>query len=100
MTPLKIGACCETSEIAAHRAWLFAKVRDIGIQGFTSHPGLTDAFEDRVAAPETAMSLSAKAFSRSASVRAHTDSALPWFEPHNTSCAGVMFRSPLWTNRK
>lgn len=36
MTPLKIGACLKSSEIADHRAWLFDAARDIEIQDFMS----------------------------------------------------------------
>ena len=41
MTPLKIGACLKTSEIADHRDWLFDAARDIELQDFMSHVALT-----------------------------------------------------------
>lgn len=55
MTPLKIGACLKTSEIANHRDWLFDTARDIELQDFMSHRALTVAFEDRVAAAKAAL---------------------------------------------
>lgn len=50
MTPLRIGACLETGEIAAHEDWLFDSARDIDLQDFMSHAALTSEFEDRVTA--------------------------------------------------
>lgn len=55
MTPLKIGACLKTSEIADHRDWLFDAERDIEVQDFTDHAALTTEFEDRVRAARTAL---------------------------------------------
>ncbi|KPP90210.1 MAG: Sugar phosphate isomerase/epimerase [Rhodobacteraceae bacterium HLUCCA08] len=55
MTPLKIGACLKSAEIAAHRDWLFAAERDIEIQDFMSHAALTTEFADRIAAARTAL---------------------------------------------
>ncbi len=55
MTPLKIGACLNSDEIAAHRDWLFGADRDIELQDFGSHAALTSEFEDRVAAAERAL---------------------------------------------
>lgn len=55
MTPLKIGACLNTSEIPAHRDWLFGADRDIELQDFMSHEALTTEFEDRIAAAKTAL---------------------------------------------
>ncbi|MEL7300832.1 MAG: sugar phosphate isomerase/epimerase family protein [Pseudomonadota bacterium] len=55
MTPLKIGACLAPDEIAAHRDWLFDADRDLELQGFSSHRGLTTELEDRVAAAKTAL---------------------------------------------
>jgi sugar phosphate isomerase/epimerase len=55
MTPLKIGACLKTSEISAHRAWLFDAARDIELQDFMTHDALTIEFEDRIAAARTAL---------------------------------------------
>lgn len=56
MTPLKIGACLAPDEIAAHRDWLFEADRDLELQGFSSHRGLTVELEDRIAAARTALS--------------------------------------------
>ncbi len=50
MPPLKIGACLKASEIAQHRAWLFDAERDIEIQDFVSHAGLTSEFDERISA--------------------------------------------------
>jgi sugar phosphate isomerase/epimerase len=55
MTPLKIGACLKTSEIADHRDWLFDAARDIELQDFMSHAALTTGFVDRIAAAKTAL---------------------------------------------
>lgn len=55
MTPLKIGACLKTSEIAGHRDWLFGTERDIELQDFMTHVALTTEFEDRVAAAKAAL---------------------------------------------
>ena len=55
MTPLKIGACLNASEIAAHRDWLFDDARDIEVQDFMSHAALTSDFEDRVAVARAAL---------------------------------------------
>lgn len=48
MTPLKIGACLKSDEIAAHRDWLFDAERDIEIQDFMSHDALTKDLETLV----------------------------------------------------
>ena len=50
MTPLKIGACLNASEIADHRDWLFDADRDIELQDFGSHRALMHEFEDRIEA--------------------------------------------------
>lgn len=50
MTPLKIGACLKTHEIADHRDWLFDAARDIELQDFMTHAALSTEFEDRIAA--------------------------------------------------
>jgi sugar phosphate isomerase/epimerase len=55
MTPLKIGACLTTSEIADHRDWLFDDARDIELQDFMSHTALTTEFEDRIAAAKATL---------------------------------------------
>lgn len=55
MTPLKIGACLKTSEIADHRDWLFDDGRDIELQDFMSHAALTTGFDDCIAAAKTAL---------------------------------------------
>lgn len=55
MTPLKIGACLTTSEIVAHRDWLFEAARDIELQDFMTHAALTTEFEDRIAAAQVAL---------------------------------------------
>jgi len=55
MTPLKIGACLKTSEIVAHRDWLFDADRDIELQDFGGHTALTAEFEDRIAAAKAAL---------------------------------------------
>lgn len=55
MQPLKIGACLKTSEIADHRNWLFDAERDLEIQDFGSHAGLSIEFEDRISATITAL---------------------------------------------
>jgi len=55
MTPLRIGACLKTPEIAAHRDWLFDADRDIELQDFGSHAALTCEFEDRIAAAKAAL---------------------------------------------
>ncbi len=55
MQPLKIGACLTAAEIADHRDWLFAADRDIELQDFGSHKGLTIEFEDRIAAAKVAL---------------------------------------------
>ncbi|MEL7151452.1 MAG: sugar phosphate isomerase/epimerase family protein [Pseudomonadota bacterium] len=56
MTPLKIGACLKTDEIAAHRDWLFEAGRDIELQDFMTHNALTSELDDRVAAAKDALS--------------------------------------------
>ena len=55
MTPLRIGACLKSSEIAAHRDWLFAADRDIEVQDFMSHAALGTEFEDRIGAAKAAL---------------------------------------------
>jgi len=55
MTPLKIGACLKTGEIASHREWLFGADRDIEVQDFMTHAALTGEFEARIAAAKTAL---------------------------------------------
>ena len=55
MTPLKIGACLKTPEIAAHRDWLFDAARDIELQDFMTFEALGAEFEDRIAAAKTAL---------------------------------------------
>ncbi len=55
MTPLKIGACLQASEIAQHRDWLFDADRDIELQDFGSYAALYDELEDRVAAANVAL---------------------------------------------
>lgn len=55
MTPPKIGACLKTSEIAAHRNWLFEPGRDIELQDFMTHAALTAEFEDRIATAKAAL---------------------------------------------
>ena len=48
MTPLKIGACLKTAEIATHRDWLFEADRDIEIQDFRSHGARARKSDDRL----------------------------------------------------
>lgn len=55
MKPLKIGACLMAHEIAAHRDWLFDAERDIELQDFGSHAGLTAQLDDRVASAKAAL---------------------------------------------
>jgi sugar phosphate isomerase/epimerase len=55
MTPLKIGACLKTSEIADHRNWLFDTARDIELQDFMTHAALSTEFEDRIAAAKAGL---------------------------------------------
>ncbi|ASP21565.1 xylose isomerase-like TIM barrel [Antarctobacter heliothermus] len=55
MTPLRIGACLQASEIAPHRDWLFDAERDVEIQDFMSHAALTSEFEERIAAAVKAL---------------------------------------------
>jgi sugar phosphate isomerase/epimerase len=55
MSPLKIGACLKTEEIATHRDWLFDAGRDIEIQNFMSFSALHDDFEDLIAATNSAL---------------------------------------------
>lgn len=55
MQPLMIGACLKSSDIAAHRDWLFDADRDIEIQDFMTHAALGTEFEDRIAAAKTAL---------------------------------------------
>ncbi|MEL7180125.1 MAG: sugar phosphate isomerase/epimerase family protein [Pseudomonadota bacterium] len=55
MQPLKIGACLTAAEIADHRDWLFEADRDIELQDFGSHKGLTTEFEDSIAAAKAAL---------------------------------------------
>ena len=55
MTPLKIGTCLKSTDIAAHRDWLFDAARDIEVQDFMSHEALTTEYEDRIAAAKAAL---------------------------------------------
>lgn len=55
MTPLKIGACLKSDDIAAHRDWLFGADRDIELQDFMTHAALTSELDDRVAAAQAAL---------------------------------------------
>ncbi len=55
MTPLKIGACLKTPEIADHRDWLFDDARDVELQDFMSQKALSTEFEDRMAAAKAAL---------------------------------------------
>ena len=55
MTPLKIGACLKTPEIADHRDWLFDAARDIELQDFMTHAALSTEFENRIAAAKAAL---------------------------------------------
>lgn len=55
MTPRLIGACLTTSDIPAHRDWLFEMARDIELQDFTTHAALTTEFEDRIALAKAAL---------------------------------------------
>ena len=55
MTPLKIGACLKTPEIADYRNWLFDSARDVELQDFMTHAALTTEYEDRIAAAKTAL---------------------------------------------
>lgn len=55
MTPLKIGACLRSAEIARHRDWLFDAERDIELQDFMTHAALGAERADRVAAARTAL---------------------------------------------
>lgn len=55
MTPLKIGACLTTREIATHRDWLFDDARDIELQDFGSFKSLTTELDDRIAAAKAAL---------------------------------------------
>lgn len=55
MTPLKIGACLKTHEIANHRDWLFGADRDIELQDFGSHRALAVELDERVAAAKVAL---------------------------------------------
>ncbi len=55
MTPLKIGACLKTTEIPAHRDWLFDAARDIELQDFKTCDALSTEFEDRIAAASAAL---------------------------------------------
>jgi sugar phosphate isomerase/epimerase len=55
MTPLKIGACLKTSEIAHHRDWLFDAARDIEVQDFMTDAALSTEFEDRIAAAKAGL---------------------------------------------
>ncbi len=55
MTELKIGACLKTSEIAAHRSWLFDAQRDIELQDFMSAAALGPERADRIAAAKAAL---------------------------------------------
>jgi sugar phosphate isomerase/epimerase len=55
MTPLKIGACLKTPEIADHRDWLFDAARDVELQDFMTQTALSTEFEDRIAAAKAAL---------------------------------------------
>ncbi|EPX85270.1 sugar phosphate isomerase/epimerase family protein [Salipiger mucosus] len=55
MTPLKIGACLKTDEIATLRDWLFEAERDIEIQDFMSHAAVTHDREERIEAARAAL---------------------------------------------
>lgn len=55
MTPFKIGAALSAAEIADHRDWLFDDARDVELQDFTSHAGLTTERADRIAAAKMAL---------------------------------------------
>ncbi|AMY70593.1 sugar phosphate isomerase/epimerase family protein [Frigidibacter mobilis] len=55
MTPLKIGACLRSAEVAAHRAWLFEAERDIELQDFMTHAALGAERADRIAAAKAAL---------------------------------------------
>ena len=55
MTPLRIGACLRTSEIAAHRDWLFDMDRDLERQDFMTHRALTSECEGRIDAAKKAL---------------------------------------------
>jgi sugar phosphate isomerase/epimerase len=55
MTPLKIGACLKTSEIADHRDWLFDDARDLELQDFMSFAALTSELDDRALAAQRAL---------------------------------------------
>ncbi|MEO1538115.1 MAG: sugar phosphate isomerase/epimerase family protein [Pseudomonadota bacterium] len=55
MTPLKIGACLKSDEIAAHRDWLFDADRDVELQDFVSHAALTSELDDRISAARAAL---------------------------------------------
>ncbi len=55
MTPLKIGACMQISEIAQHRDWLFDSARDLELQDFRSFAALTTELDDKVTAAKAAL---------------------------------------------
>ena len=55
MQPLKIGACLTSKEIAEHRDWLFDDERDLELQDFGSHKGLSTEFEDRISTATSAL---------------------------------------------
>lgn len=55
MTALKIGACLHSSEIAAHRTWLFDAQRDIELQDFMTDAALGTQRADRIAAAKAAL---------------------------------------------
>lgn len=55
MTALKIGACLRSSEIAAHKAWLFDAQRDIELQDFMTLAALGPDRADRILAAKAAL---------------------------------------------
>lgn len=55
MLPLKIGACLTASKIADHRDWLFDAERDIELQDFMTHHALTEDFDARIGAAQSAL---------------------------------------------
>lgn len=55
MTPLRIGACLRSAQVADHRAWLFDAERDIELQDFMTHAALGAEREDRISAAKAAL---------------------------------------------
>jgi sugar phosphate isomerase/epimerase len=55
MTALKVGACLRSSEIAAHKSWLFGAERDIELQDFMTPAALGSEREDRINAAKAAL---------------------------------------------